>query len=45
MPMGMIPPMGGAPSGQDQDRERARFPYVEDEVFDTDDLGGPAVIA
>ncbi|MER6942879.1 hypothetical protein ABT294_02535 [Nonomuraea sp. NPDC000554] len=46
MPMGMMPPMTGAGgSGQDQDRERTRYPLVEDEVFETDDLGGPAVIA
>ncbi|MBF8193178.1 hypothetical protein ITP53_47425 [Nonomuraea sp. K274] len=46
MPMGMIPPMmGGAPGGQERERERARFPLVEDEAFDSDDLGGPSVVA
>ncbi|NUO96365.1 MAG: hypothetical protein HOW59_00365 [Nonomuraea sp.] len=46
MGMGMIPPMmGGAGSNQEQDRERARLPLVEDEAFETDDMGGPSVIA
>ncbi|MFI7144047.1 hypothetical protein ACIBO2_03970 [Nonomuraea sp. NPDC050022] len=46
MPMGMYPPgMGGGGQGQEQDRERTRFPMIEDEAFETDDLGGPAVIA
>ncbi|MEV0348423.1 hypothetical protein AB0H88_21835 [Nonomuraea sp. NPDC050680] len=46
MPMGMYPPgMGGGGQDQEQDRERTRFPMVEDEAFETDDLGGPAVIA
>jgi hypothetical protein len=46
MPMGMMPPMMGAgQGGQEKDRERARFPLVEDESFETDDMGGPSVIA
>ncbi|HUR06211.1 MAG TPA: hypothetical protein VM347_26930 [Nonomuraea sp.] len=45
MGMGMYPPGMGGANGQDQDRERTRFPMIEDEAFETDDLGGPAVIA
>ncbi|MEO3804969.1 hypothetical protein [Nonomuraea sp. B1E8] len=47
MPMGMIPPMmgGAGQGGQERDRERATFPLVEDEAFETDDMGGPSVIA
>ncbi|GAA3534007.1 hypothetical protein GCM10022419_011700 [Nonomuraea rosea] len=44
--MGMMPPMmGGGQAGQDKDRERTRFPLVEDESFESDDMGGPSVIA
>ncbi|MGW6497577.1 hypothetical protein [Nonomuraea angiospora] len=46
MGMGMIPPMmGGGQNGTERDRDRARFPLVEDEAFETDDMGGPSVIA
>ncbi|MFI6740021.1 hypothetical protein ACIBI9_44470 [Nonomuraea sp. NPDC050451] len=46
MSMGMIPPMmGGGQNGNERDRDRARFPLVEDEAFETDDMGGPSVIA
>ncbi|WP_165975183.1 hypothetical protein [Nonomuraea deserti] len=47
MPMGMIPPMmgGAGQGGQERDRERATFPLVEDEAFETDDMGGPSVVA
>lgn len=45
MGMGMYPPGMGGANGQEQDRERTRFPMIEDEAFETDDLGGPAVIA
>ncbi|MFC4006053.1 hypothetical protein ACFOY2_02385 [Nonomuraea purpurea] len=46
MPMGMVPPMGGAANGgQERERERARASLVEDEAFDSDDMGGPSVIA
>ncbi|MFI7228155.1 hypothetical protein ACIBO5_33465 [Nonomuraea angiospora] len=46
MGMGMIPPMmGGGQNGSERDRDRARFPLVEDEAFETDDMGGPSVIA
>ncbi|TDE19131.1 hypothetical protein E1295_47855 [Nonomuraea mesophila] len=47
MPMGMIPPMmgGAGQGGQGRDRERATFPLVEDEAFETDDMGGPSVVA
>ncbi|MEV4580519.1 hypothetical protein AB0K16_45570 [Nonomuraea jabiensis] len=46
MGMGMIPPMmGGGQNGTERDRDRARFPLVEDETFETDDMGGPSVIA
>ncbi|MEU6715416.1 hypothetical protein ABZ897_28460 [Nonomuraea sp. NPDC046802] len=44
MPMGMMPPMGGAANGG-QERERTRASLVEDEAFDSDDMGGPSVIA
>ncbi|MEO3884295.1 hypothetical protein [Nonomuraea sp. B5E05] len=46
MPMGMIPPMmgGAGQGGQGRDRERATFPLVEDEAFETDDMGGPSLI-
>jgi hypothetical protein len=45
MPMGMFPPGMGGGGGQDQDRERTRFPLLEDAAFESEDLGGPAVIA
>ncbi|MFI9841155.1 hypothetical protein ACIHFD_29270 [Nonomuraea sp. NPDC051941] len=46
MGMGMMPPMmGGGQNGTERDRDRARFPLVEDEAFETDDMGGPSVIA
>ncbi|MFF4622156.1 hypothetical protein [Nonomuraea jabiensis] len=46
MGMGMIPPMmGGGQNGTERDRDRTRFPLVEDESFETDDMGGPSVIA
>lgn len=44
--MGMVPPMmGGGQGGQERDRDRTRFPLLEDETFETDDMGGPSVIA
>ncbi|MEV0380468.1 hypothetical protein [Nonomuraea sp. NPDC050643] len=46
MPMGMMPPMmGGGQGGQERDRERDRLSLVEDEAFESDDMGGPSVIA
>ncbi|MEV4085354.1 hypothetical protein ACGFJC_00475 [Nonomuraea fuscirosea] len=47
MPMGMLPPFGatGAGAGQERERERTRMALVEDEAFESDDLGGPPVIA
>ncbi|MFC5823941.1 hypothetical protein [Nonomuraea insulae] len=45
MPMGMMPPMGGQGAGQDRERERTRMALVEDEAFESDDMGGPSVIA
>jgi hypothetical protein len=46
MGMGMVPPMmGGGQGGQERDRDRTRFPLLEDEAFETDDMGGPSVIA
>ncbi|SEF80057.1 hypothetical protein SAMN05444920_101699 [Nonomuraea solani] len=46
MPMGMMPPMmGGGQGNQERDRERDRLPLVEDEAFESDDMGGPSVIA
>lgn len=45
MPMGMMPPMGGQGAGQDRERERTRMPLAEDMAFESDDMGGPSVIA
>ncbi|MFI7125045.1 hypothetical protein ACIBQ1_05085 [Nonomuraea sp. NPDC050153] len=46
MPMGMMPPMmGGGQNGNERDRDQTRLPMVEDEAFETDDMGGPSVIA
>jgi hypothetical protein len=45
-PMGMMPPMmGGGGMGQERDRERTHYPMLEDETFETDDMGGPSVVA
>ncbi|MFG1696184.1 hypothetical protein [Nonomuraea sp. NPDC049309] len=45
-PMGMIPPMGGAAgAGQERERERMKMPLTEYDPFDSDDLGGPPLIA
>ncbi|MEU8354792.1 hypothetical protein AB0C27_02160 [Nonomuraea sp. NPDC048882] len=47
MPLGMMPPFGaaGTGAGQERERERTRMALVEDEAFESEDLGGPPVVA